>query len=81
MHRGALLADLTAAGAIVGTIAGYFPLVAAIAGFVWYSIQIWEWLRVQNWYKDRAKAARIARIAKLEAKRLVLEERIAKEKD
>jgi hypothetical protein len=36
--------DLAALGAIMGSAWGHLPEIAAIAGGLWYSIQIGEWI-------------------------------------
>ena len=46
-------ADVLAGGAVVGTLTGYFPLIAAIAAFLaslWYCVQLWDW-----WLQRRNK--------------------------
>lgn len=55
------LGDLIAALAIVGTALGYLPYVAAIAGLIWYLIQIKESKTVHAWFAQR-RASRIARL-------------------
>jgi hypothetical protein len=46
--------DVASLGAIVGASWGHLPEVAAIAGGVWYSIQIVEWI----WQRARPKSSR-----------------------
>lgn len=46
--------------AILGTLAGWFPPIAAVVAFIWYSIQIWESDTVQK-YRSRRRARKIAR--------------------
>jgi len=41
--------------AIVGTILGWFPAIAAVAAFVWYCIQIWQSKTVQDYLKKRRR--------------------------
>lgn len=52
-------ADTLSALAIVTTLLGWLPPLAAFAGFVWYVIQIWESKTVQKkvraWKMHRAK--------------------------
>lgn len=43
------LVDSVSAVAIVGTLAGYLPPLAALAAIVWYTVQIWESKTVQAW--------------------------------
>ena len=58
--------DTISAGAIVGTLIGLLPAFAAIAGILWYAIQIWESKTVQKRvrvWKAKKRAARRAAIA------------------
>ena len=48
-----LFAHITSAGAIVGTIRGELPEVAAVVALAWYLIQLWESKTVQNWRLTR----------------------------
>lgn len=45
------VADTISAGAIVGSILGWFPPIAALAATVWYAVQIWESHTVQKWWR------------------------------
>lgn len=45
------VADTISAGAILGSILGWFPPIAALAATVWYSVQIWESHTVQKWWR------------------------------
>lgn len=36
-------------GAVLGSIAGILPPLAALAAAIWYAIQIWESKTVQGW--------------------------------
>jgi hypothetical protein len=42
-------ADTVSAFAIVGTIAGYLPPLAALVATVWYMVQIWESKTAAGW--------------------------------
>lgn len=66
------LGDLASAGAIVGVVVGWFPLIAAVAGFIWYAIQIWESRTVQHWFQNRRMVRKAKKIAKLKAKEKVI---------
>lgn len=44
-----LAVDATALTAVVGTIAGLLPPIAALAAILWYAIQILESKTVQGW--------------------------------
>jgi hypothetical protein len=46
--------------AILGSLIGFFPPIAAVAAFVWYTIQIWESQTMRNYFARR-RARRIAR--------------------
>lgn len=43
------LVDSVSAAAILGTLAGWLPPLAALAAIVWYAVQIWESKTVQAW--------------------------------
>ncbi len=45
--------DGVAAGAILGSIMGYLPAIAALAAIVWYSVQIYESKTVQKYVRLR----------------------------
>jgi hypothetical protein len=64
--------DILSAGAIIGTFVGWLPAAAALAGFVWYLIQIWESKTVQDWLNKRLMLRKARRIAKLRAKEKVI---------
>lgn len=53
-------ADGISAAAILGTIAGILPPLAALGGVIWYAIQIWEsktvQTRVRLWRAHRRRA-------------------------
>lgn len=72
LHPLAWAADVVSAGAIVGTIAGYLPFVAALAGLIWYVIQIWESRTIQHWWRNRQMVRKAKRIAKLKAKERII---------
>jgi hypothetical protein len=42
-----LIAHTVSAGAIVGTITGHLPTIAAVIGMIWYGLQVWETKTVQ----------------------------------
>lgn len=42
-------ADTAAGTAIVASAFGYLPSLAALAGFLWYAIQVYESKTVQGW--------------------------------
>lgn len=68
------LGHAISAGAIIGTLAGWVPVIAALVALVWYVIQISESATVRRWLaarrtrkieRLRAKLARAEHIAKL----------------
>jgi len=65
-------ADVVSAAAIIGSILGYLPYFAALAGLVWYCIQIRESKTVQHWLENRRMVQRAKKIAKLRAKEKVI---------
>ena len=65
-------ADVVSALAILGVLLGYLPYFAALAGLVWYCIQIWESKTVQHWLENRRMVQRAKKIAKLRAKEKVI---------
>lgn len=48
--------DAISASAILATLAGFLPPLAAIAGIIWYGIQIYESKTVQAWVNKRKNA-------------------------
>ncbi len=55
-------ADAISASAILGTLAGLLPPLAAIAGLLWYIIQIYESKTVQRYVRARRLKQRRERI-------------------
>lgn len=57
------------AGAIVGTLAGWVPVIAAVVALIWYLIQIFESATARRWLaaRQRRKIARLkAKLARAE---------------
>lgn len=69
--------DVFAGGAILTSLLGYLPAIAAVIGVIWYLIQIWESKTVQDWYARRAAARKIAKIASLKAQQKILTAELA----
>jgi hypothetical protein len=68
------LGHMLSSAAIVGTIVGWFPAVAAVVALFWYIIQIYESKTCQRWLTSRRlrKMARLKIVmARLEALELV----------
>lgn len=63
--------------AIIGTIVGWLPYIAAFAAFVWYIIQIWESRTIQHWHNNRKMARRARKVAKLRAREKVISAQLA----
>lgn len=66
------LGNGTAAAAIVGTLLGWAPAIAAIIAGGWYLLQMYESKTVQTWVRDR----RIRKLAKLKANAIMLEAKL-----
>jgi hypothetical protein len=56
-------------GAVVSTVFGWLPPVAAFIAVVWYVIQIYESDTIQSWVKNR----RVRKIARMKAQVIMLE--------
>lgn len=72
IHVGYWLGHLFSTGAILGTLWGVFPVIAAMVAFIWYCIQIYESSPVQNWLHQRRKRA----LKRLERRVKCLQEQI-----
>ena len=48
-----LVGNLASAAAIVGSLSGWLPPLAALAAIIWYAVAIWESETVQTWHKGR----------------------------
>jgi len=67
---------LVSVGAIIGTIAGYLPAVAAIIAMLWYLVQLYESGTVQSYLRgrrDRKIAKLTMELARWQAKKLLHE--------
>ena len=65
---------LVSAGAIIGTIAGYLPALAAIVAVSWYLVQLYESHTVQFYLRARRerKIARLTlELARLQAQKIM----------
>lgn len=58
--------------AILSTLAGLLPAIAALAAVVWYAVQIYESETCQKWLDKRRMKWKARRIAKLRAEQKVL---------
>lgn len=56
--------DVASAIAVVGTIMGWLPSVAALMSAIWFAIQIYESDTCQKWLARRRKQRRAKLIAK-----------------
>lgn len=61
--------NVFSAGAIISTVLGWAPAIAAIVALCWYLIQIFESDTVRRWVSDR----RIRKIARLKARVILME--------
>ncbi len=59
--------------AIVSTVIGWLPAIAAAIAVVWYAIQIYESVTVRAWLAKR----QVHRIARLKARLMILESKPA----
>lgn len=57
------IVDSISAGAIVGTIMGYLPAIAALAAVIWYVIQIYESKTIQKMLRLKRLRSRVKRTA------------------
>lgn len=71
-HPYTFVTDAISALAILGTILGYLPYLAAVAGLIWYLIQIKESRTVQHWWSNRQLIRRAKKVAKLRAREKVI---------
>ncbi len=71
-HPGVLAGDIGAFGIIITTIMSILPPIAAILGLLWYAIQIYESKTVQAWIHNHNIKVRAKRLAKLQAKALIV---------
>lgn len=60
------------AGAIIATVAGWLPVIAALVAAVWYVLQIYESATCQKFLDKRRRLYKARRIAKLRAQQKVL---------
>lgn len=66
--------DWGAAGALLASISGILPPIVALLGGIYWAIQIYESRTMKDWRQAR----RLQKIAKLEAKSLLLRTEAAK---
>jgi hypothetical protein len=66
------LGNGTAAAAIVGTLLGWAPAIAAVIAGGWYLLQMYESKTVQAWVRDR----RVRKLARLKAEAIMLEAKL-----
>jgi hypothetical protein len=59
-------------GAIISTLLGWTPSIAAVVALIWYLIQIFESATLRNWFAKR----RLHRLTRLRAEVLMLEARL-----
>ncbi len=59
-------------GAIVGSLAGWLPHIAAVLSIVWFFICIYESRTVQHWKSNYTMRRRARKLAKLKAREKVV---------
>jgi len=65
------LGNVFSAGAIIASVIGLIPVIAAFVGLIYYLIQIYETKTVQRWVHAR----RSRKIARLKARVMMMEAR------
>ena len=66
------IGNLVSLAAIVGALAGWLPIFAALVAIIWYSIQIWESATVRHYLNHRRTIRKAKKIAKLRARAKVI---------
>lgn len=78
-------ADTISGVAIIATLLDYLPAVAALAGIIWYAVQIWEsntvQHRVRNWKVKQRLKRRARQFIELAATDLAIDAALEKELD
>lgn len=69
-------ADGISGVAIVASIMGYLPGIAALAGIIWYGVQIWESKTVQKRIRVWRNRRRLKRLVVLQSKVTATKEKI-----
>lgn len=59
----AVTIDILSAGAIAATLMQFLPPIAAMAGIIWYAIQIWESKSVQRWWVTHQHRTQVRKLA------------------
>lgn len=59
-------------GTILTSFMGFIPAIAALAGFIWYAIQIYESDTVQKWLERKRALWKAHRLSKLRAEQKVV---------
>ncbi len=59
--------DLIGVSAVIGSIIGYLPIIAAVVAMAWYIIQISESPTVRHWLEKRRVVRRAKKITRLKA--------------
>lgn len=72
-------AQVVALATTVGSLFGWFPVIAAAVAACFYLIQIWESHTIQHWYRNRRMVIQAKRVAKLKARAKVLAARLEAE--
>lgn len=62
--------------AIIGAFLQVLPVIAAVAGGVYYAIQIWETRTIQHWWNNKKMKAKAKRLARLRAQEKLIQAQI-----
>jgi len=65
--------NVISASAILTTLLGLVPAIAAIVALLWYLVQIYESNTIQTWLKNR----RLRKLARLKARVIMLQAQLA----
>ena len=73
MHYRGSMGDFASLAAILGSLSGWLPPLAALIAMLWYLLQIWESRTVQTWMLDHDQKMRARRLRTLMAKEKLIQ--------
>lgn len=76
-HAGFWTANVLGTAAIIGTIIGWLPAIAAAVAVIFYCIQIWESATVRHYLANRKMVRKAKKIAKLRAREKIITAQLA----
>lgn len=76
-HVGFWTANALGTAAIIGTIIGWLPAIAAMVAVIFYLIQIWESATVRHYLANRKMVRKAKKIARLRAREKVITAQLA----